>query len=267
MKPVTPPRHSEVLIGGSELILTGERTLPGLDAENYWFRRHEAAYVWAAGRLRRAGRVLEAGMGEGYGAALLALAGNTVVGLDYDAAAAAHASQAYPQVNVVRGNVVALPFPDRAYDAVVSMQVVEHLWDQPRYVAECARVLRPGGVLVISTPNRLTFSPGYDPATGVPTNPFHSREFSDGELAELLAPHFAEITRYGLSAGPRLRDLDRRCAANYGNDLVGAQLASPPTQWPDWLRRAVAGVRGEDFAVSPHDVDASLDLMIHARRS
>jgi SAM-dependent methyltransferase len=250
-----------------DLILTGERTLPGLDVENYWFRRHEAAYEWAAGRLRDVGRILEAGLGEGYGAARLADAGNTVVGIDYDAAAATHAAQAYPQLTVVRGNVVELPFRDAEFDAVVSMQVVEHLWDQPRHVAECARVLRPGGYFVISTPNRVTFSPGYDPAAGAPANPFHTRELSDAELAELLAPHFGEISRYGLSAGPRLRTLDSWCTASYGKDLVAAQLGSPPSQWPADLRAAVTGIRTTDFTVTPDDVAASLDLITLARRT
>ncbi|MGH3658867.1 MAG: class I SAM-dependent methyltransferase, partial [Micromonosporaceae bacterium] len=154
-----PPTH---------LPLTGERTVPGIDIENYWYRRHEAAYRAAVSWVSDAGLVLEAGVGEGYGADLLAAAGNTVIGVDYDAATVAHLVARYPKVQAVRGNVVELPFPDSAFDAVVSMQVVEHLWDQPRYAAECARVLRPGGVLVISTPNRLTFSPGYDPATDRP---------------------------------------------------------------------------------------------------
>lgn len=262
-----PDRASrESPISGTELILTGERTLPGIAAENYWFRRHEAAYRAAVAWLPGGGRLLEAGLGEGYGGALLATAGHRVVGLDYDAATVAHAARAYPRIRVVRGNVVALPFPDASFDAVVSMQVVEHLWDQPGYVAECARVLRPGGHFVISTPNRLTFSPGYDPATGSPTNPFHTREFSDAELAELLAPHVSHLTRYGLHAGPRLRDLDAGCQRDHGTDLIGAQLATPPTDWPGWLSQAIAQVAAADFTLGTDDVDNSLDLVIHARR-
>ncbi|MGH3714189.1 MAG: methyltransferase domain-containing protein [Micromonosporaceae bacterium] len=213
-----------------------------------------------------AGRLLEAGLGEGYGAALLAAAGHTVLGLDYDAAAVAHAAATYPRVSVVRGNVVQLPFADASVDAVVSMQVVEHLWDQPAYVAECARVLRPGGHFVISTPNRLTFSPGYDPATGSPTNPFHTREFSDAELAALLMPYVTDLTRYGLHPGPRLRELDAAWRRDHGTDLIGAQLATPPEQWPYALHDAVASVTAADFTLTTEDVDSSLDLLIHARR-
>jgi SAM-dependent methyltransferase len=146
------------------------------------------------------------------------------------------------------------------------MQVVEHLWDQPGYVAESARVLRPGGTLVLSTPNRLTFSPGHDPASGPPTNPFHTREFSAPELADLLSPHFPDITRYGLHHGPRLRAVDRRFQREYGQDLVASQLATPATDWSTDLHTAVAAVSAADFLVEPDDTDTALDLIYVSRK-
>ncbi|HEX2417302.1 MAG TPA: class I SAM-dependent methyltransferase [Micromonosporaceae bacterium] len=248
------------------LPLTGERTTPGVIVENYWFRRHEAAYLAASDWLGRAGRVLEAGLGEGYGAGLLTARGNTVVGVDYDTTATSHARRRYPAIGVVRGNVVALPFRPASFDAVVSMQVVEHLWDQPRYVAESARVLRPDGVLVLSTPNRLTFSPGYDPASGPPANPFHTREFSGPELADLLSPRFPDITRYGLHHGPRLCALDRQLQRGYGQDLVTAQLATPAANWPAGLLDTVASVTTDDFTLTTGDTDTALDLIYVSRK-
>lgn len=68
-------------------------------------------------------------------------------------------------------------------DVVLNLQVIEHLWDQAGYLAESARVPRPGGLLMVSTPNRLTFSPGRD----TPLNPFHTRELTAGEPIGLLA--------------------------------------------------------------------------------
>lgn len=248
------------------LPLTGERTTPGVAVENYWFRRHEAAYLAAAEWLGSAGRVLEAGLGEGYGAAMLTARGNTVVGVDYDAMATRHARLRYPRIRVVRGNVVALPFRPASFDSVVSMQVIEHLWDQPAHIAESARVLRPGGVLVLSTPNRLTFSPGYDPATGAPTNPFHTREFNAAELADLLSPYFSDITRYGLRHGPRLRCLDSDLLNRYGHNLVAAQLATPAQDWSTDLHTAVTAVTAADFTITTHDTDTALDLLFVARR-
>lgn len=139
-------------------MLTGERTIPGLDIENYWFRRHEVVYEQLAPRCTRR-EVLEAGCGEGYGADLIARLAKRVIGLDYDDAAVAHVTARYPRVEAVQGNLAELPLPDAAVDVVVNFQVIEHLWDQAQFIAECARVLRPGGLLMISTPNRITFSP------------------------------------------------------------------------------------------------------------
>ena len=233
------------------LTLTGERTLPGIPAENYWFRRHEAAYdalvPFCVGAV-----VLEAGCGEGYGADRIAAVARTVVGLDYDAAAVGHVASAYPRVAAVRGNLAGLPLAAGTIDVVANLQVIEHLWDQPGFLAECARVLRPAGTLLVTTPNRLTFSP-----PNRPMNPFHHRELDPGELRGLLADSGFEVTRLlGLRHGPRLRKLDRR----FGS-LVDAQLAGPPGTWHDELRRAVAGVRTADFELSDGDLDDSLDLV------
>jgi len=162
----------------------------------------------------------------------------------------------------VRANLVAMPVADGAVEAVVSMQVVEHVWDQPAFITECARVLRPAGTLIVSTPNRRTFSAG--PAA--PVNPFHTRELDAAELTELLAPAFAVQRMLGVSHGRRLRRVDRR----FGG-LVAAQLAGPVATWHPALRRAVAEVTVKDFTVTDftvtdRDVDRSLDLIAVAVR-
>jgi len=234
-----------------ELTLTGERTLPGIDVENYWFRRLETAYVALAPWVRGA-VVLEAGAGEGYGAAMLASTARRVLAVDYDSAACDHAHAAYREIGVVRGNLAGLPIRDGAVDAVVNLQVIEHLWDQPGFVAECARVLRPAGTFVVTTPNRLTFSPGRD----TPLNPFHTRELTAAELTELLAPHFDVVRMYGVRHGRQLRRLDRR----WGGSLIDAQLTTPQDGWPARLRQDVAAVRAQDFDIHEDAIDASLDL-------
>src|SRR6201996_7705373 len=188
------------------LTLTGERTIPDLDIENYWFRRHQVVYQRLAPRC--AGReVLEAGCGEGYGADLIAGVARRVVAVDYDDAAVAHVRGRYPRVEVMQANLADLPLPTASMDVVVNFQVIEHLWDQGQFVAECARVLRPGGVLLVSTPNRITFSPGRD----TPINPFHTRELNADELTELLATAgFAVESMLGVFHGEGLQELDAR---------------------------------------------------------
>ncbi len=250
--PATDPHEPDTLP------LTGERTVPGIPAENYWFRRHEAAYEWA---LRLAGgRVLEVGCGEGYGTALLATAAERVVGLDYDALTVAHAARTYPAATFVRGNLAALPLAAGTVDLVATLQVIEHVWDHPQFVRECARVLRSDGTLLVTTPNRLTFSPGRDE----PVNPFHTKEFTAAELAGLLEACGLRVTWLGgLFAGSRLDALD----VAFDRSFVGAQLATPPEGWSGPLRAAVASVTTSDFAVlgeQEADVDAALDLVVLA---
>ena len=235
------------------LPLTGERTVPGVAAENYWFRRHEAAYRWLVGAVPVPGAVVvEAGCGEGYGGQLLADAGAAVVaGLDLDLATLRHSAVAYPGVPVAAANLVSLPLADAAVDLVVCSQVVEHLWDQDGFVAECARVLRPGGLLVVTTPNRLTFPSG---------NIFHSRELDATELSTLVARHLEVHSVLGLRPGPRL-------AADQAEsgDLVTAQIAASGDA-DHGLRLRVAAVTVADFVVDDHDLPGCLDLVLTAVR-
>lgn len=260
LAPDAAPRLPTVANDLGQLPLTGERTVPGIAEENYWFRRHEAAYEWllpvVAGR-----SVLEVGCGEGYGTALLAGSASAIIGIDYDALTAAHAAATYPQARFVRGNLAALPFANEAFDALVTLQVIEHVWNHREFVTECLRVLRPGGTLVVTTPNRLTFSPGSD----VPLNPFHTKEFTAAELAQLLRRNGFEVTSVlGLHAGPRIVECDER----YGG-FVDAQIATPPEEWSAELREDVVAVLTSDFVMAEaaeRPVDESLDLVVVARR-
>jgi 2-polyprenyl-3-methyl-5-hydroxy-6-metoxy-1,4-benzoquinol methylase len=239
-----------------DLILTGERTLPGIAVENYWFRRHEAAYRALLPFVQGA-RVLEAGCGEGYGAAALRERASHVVAIDGDPAAATHASRSYPQIDVVRADLQRLPLPDSAFEVVANLQVIEHLHDQESFLTECARVLRPAGTLLLTTPNRITFSPGRT----TPLNPFHTRELSAAELGGLLEKEFVVTRMMGLRHGPRLRRWERR----HGS-VMDAQLAGPPEGWRPAVRDMVTSVTADDFVVSATDVDASLDLVAVAYR-
>jgi SAM-dependent methyltransferase len=251
------------------LALTGERTVPGLAEENYWFRRHEVVYRRLAARCADRD-VLEAGCGEGYGADLIADVARNVIGLDYDEPTVAHVRACYPRVDVRHGNLAALPLPDASVDVIVNFQVIEHLWDQPQFIAECARVLRPSGLLLMSTPNRITFTPGRD----TPVNPFHTRELNAAELTELLADGGFTVTSIsGVFHGPRLAALD----AMHGGSIIDAQveraLANAP--WPPELLADVASVTVDDFELieaGGHnrpdipDINDSLDLVAIAGR-
>src|SRR5882672_4616429 len=254
---------SAFVTDGPDLPLTGERTVPGLAEENYWFRRHEVVYRRLTQRC--VGRdVLEAGCGEGYGADLIAEHATRVIGLDYDEQTVAHVRARYPRIDMRHGNLAELPLAAGAVDVVVNFQVIEHLWDQGQFVAECFRVLRPGGVLLMSTPNRITFSPGRD----TPINPFHTRELNAAELTELLTTAGFQIEGvYGVFHGERLTQLDAR----HGGSIIDAQIARAlaDAPWRDDLLADVASVATDDFdfiEASDRDIDESLDLVAIAVR-
>lgn len=188
-----------------------ERTGERLDDANALYRadlaRHRAAYRFAvaceaapgstAARAAISGAapcVLDLGCGTGYGAAELAAAGLPVVGLDR-VRPAPRARQA--GARFVCGDLERLPFRAARFDRIVSFQVVEHLADPGRYLSEMARLLRPGGIALLTTPNRLE-SDG--------ENPYHLREYTGDELARVLSRHFERVELRGIHAhGPAAR--------------------------------------------------------------
>jgi len=243
------------------LPLTGERTVPGIPSENYWFRRHEVAYLHLLGVVS-GGVLVEVGAGEGYGSALFARRAERVVALDYDQLAISHLAAQYPDVEAVRGNLASIPIASQIADTVASLQVIEHVWDHPQFVRECARILKPGGQLLVTTPNRLTFSPGLDK----PVNPFHTHEFTAWELSSLVAHNgLAVMGVQGLCNGARLVELDEKYGSSGG--FVAAQLASPPDVWSTTLADDVASVVVDDFVIADVADEHCLDLILLARRA
>ncbi len=237
-----------------DLPATGERTAPGLPREEYWFARHLAAYEWCAEQIAPEGILIDAGAGEGYGIDLLP--GRLRIAIDYDAATCAHIHDHYPGVAAIRANLIALPLPAGSVDAVVTLQVLEHMWEPLAFLREVRRILTAGGRVLLSTPNRVTFSPGL--ARGEkPTNPFHCEEY-DAQQVYALLDHagFSDITVHGLHHGNRLRAWE----AERGS-IVAAQVAALTTDdWPEELHAMVSSVTPADFVHMP-DVNSAEDLI------
>lgn len=240
------------------LALTGERTVPDIAHEHYWFTRHLAAYEWA--RSFTHGRVLDAGSGEGYGAAVLSEVADLTIALDLDQPTCAHARRRYPGIQPVAGNLWCWPLASHSLDMVISLQVIEHLWDPGSFLTEARRCLRPGGLLLVSTPNRLTFSPGLGRGER-PLNPFHVQEFDGEQLVALLADRgFHTITLSAVLDGT---------GAELDQQLIGH---SSPDQWPATLHQAVARTTTADFPITdrPNALGSEhrvLDLIVTARTS
>ena len=248
-------------------LITGERTVPGVWHENYWYRRHEVVYAACPEWVPAApSRILDAGSGEGYGTARLAddWPRALAVGLDYDPVATAHASAVHggDHTAYLRAAVTSIPLTSNVFDLVVSLQTIEHIWTPSDYVQELLRVCRPRATVVISTPNRLTFSPGLG-RRGKPDNVFHCREYDAAELVAELgrwAPRLAVDRVLGLRHGPRLAAWE----ASHG-PITTAQQSGAPEEWPARLRELVASVTIGDFRLSPDSLESSLDVVVVAR--
>lgn len=249
------------------LPLTGERTVPGVEVENYWFQRHVAAYRWAATRC--VGRdVVDSGSGQGYGTAMLRQVARSAVGVELVPDVVDHARLAHPGTTYRQADVCDTGLPAGGTDVVVNLQVIEHLPDVGRFLLEQHRILRPGGELVVATPNRLTFTPhdhshDRDPDDRTPVNIFHVEEFTAAELVQRLADvgGFAVDRVLGLHHGPRIRAVE----AVLGRPLVDLVLTDPAT-WDPWLRHVVRRTTPSDFVWREDDPDTSLDLLVLARR-
>jgi len=175
-----------------KLSFTGERFIPGVPGEiwlEHWHRYHFAAR-WAAGK-----RVLDVACGEGYGSAALARHAAHVTGIDVSEAAIAHAKSAYPGVanlEFLAASCTSLPLPDATVDTVVSFETIEHIHGQEAFLDEVARVLAPGGVFVLSCPNKVEYSDKRDYQ-----NEYHVKELYRDELARLVSARFPEVAWYG----------------------------------------------------------------------
>jgi glycosyltransferase involved in cell wall biosynthesis/ubiquinone/menaquinone biosynthesis C-methylase UbiE len=135
--------------------------------------------------------VLDVASGEGYGSSILANVARSVIGVDVDPAAVAHAHTTYGGENLrfVQGSALDLPLVDASVDAVVSFETLEHVREHARFMAEVKRVLRPAGKLIVSTPERAVYS-----ARGEPVNKYHLLELTVAEFDSLLRANFSHVS-------------------------------------------------------------------------
>jgi SAM-dependent methyltransferase len=157
---------------------TDERLVPE-EAVEASLQEHLARYRFARERVR--GRVLDVACGTGYGTSML-----QAVGVDLSLEALRYARR-HPAAYVA-ADAARLPF-GRVFDAVVSFETIEHVPDPGRFVADCARVLKPGGVFLVSTPNRELWSP----RSPKPVQRHHVKEFNRREFLEVLRPFNVQL--------------------------------------------------------------------------
>jgi SAM-dependent methyltransferase len=228
-----------------------DETEPGIVALH--LKRYEFARPHCVGK-----HVLDAGCGVGYGSAFLGQSARSVVGIDVSEEAIDYALARYGGGNVefVVGDLQQLERGDAEFDAVVAFEVIEHLPHPDRFVAEARRVLKPDGVLVVSTPRA-------EPGAARPDNPFHEQEFTRNEFERLLRASFGRVDMYGQRRvqTARHRTLQRL-------DVLGLRRRLPVLRRASRLVTGTApmdAVRSEGVVISSDGVDEATELVAVCR--
>jgi len=167
-----------------ERMVTNEMLGKGI-AEH--LHRYALALEYSRGKV-----VLDIASGEGYGSSLLANSANKVIGVDLSPEAVEHARKAYKseKLEFICGSVLDIPVDDNSIDLVVSFETIEHLEDQETMMSEIHRVLKPGGLLIISSPERDNYK------KVDPDNPYHVKELSGEEFNDLLSGSFRNVNMF-----------------------------------------------------------------------
>ncbi len=240
--------------GVPPLELTGERTLPDVPAENYWFRRHLAVYEWVAQRCDGLD-VVDMACGEGYGTDVLARRAAHVTGVDANPEAHEHARLKYtrPGVRFVRDLVETYAEP---CDAVVFCQTIEHVHDPKAVLDHFRSLLRPRGTAYVSTPNVLTLAPQGAERSG---NPWHLKEYRAEEFRALCEASFGSVELLGLFHARKLRAHELALKAGWDSLHKRLGITKP------FYDRFVPAISASDFTLREAPLDKALDFLAICR--
>lgn len=174
-------------------VYTTEITSEEISSDNPLHQRLLSAYLIAKPYIK--GTLLELGCGEGRGIRELAPLAETYTAIDKIDEVIDRLSQDYPEHKFQLGHFPPMPYEDESFDTIVSFQVIEHIKDDQLFLQEIARILKPGGTALISTPNiRMTLS----------RNPWHIREYTADELEDLAKKYFSAVDMQGVAGSEKV---------------------------------------------------------------
>ncbi|MBA3264102.1 MAG: methyltransferase domain-containing protein [Thermoleophilaceae bacterium] len=233
--------------GVPPLELTGERTLPDVPAENYWFRRHLAVYEWIAERCAGL-EVVDMACGEGYGTEVLARRARRVTGVDANPDAHEHARAKYtrPGVSFVCDLIETYIEP---CDAVVFLQTIEHVKEPEQVLAHFREM---AGTAYVSTPNLLTLAP---PGAEKSENPWHLREYRAREFRALCESVFDHVELYGVFHARKLRAHELALRAGWDRVHPALGITGP------FYDRFTPAISVGDFALRDGPLERALDFV------
>lgn len=254
-------------------IYTTEITSDQLVSDNPLHQRLLKPYTVAGQWIK--GDLLEVGCGEGRGIHLILPHVRTYWAIDKIDSAIQKLRKLFPSANLVAGNLPPLPYPDASFDSLVSFQVIEHIQDDTLFIKEIHRVLRPGGVALITTPNR---------PMSLSRNPWHIREYTAAELTMLAKAIFSSVEMKGIAGNEKVMTYHEKNRESVNRlmrwDILDLQHRLPAAvlRVPyDLLNRfnrttlqkhadtLVTGITHEDYLITDQ-AEAALDLFLIMRK-
>lgn len=254
-------------------VYTTEIASETITSDNPIHQRLLKAYVLAEEKVY--GKLLEVGCGEGRGINLLLPKVEKFSAIDKIANVVEGLKKKFPQGSFISGNIPPLPYDDNIFDCVVSFQVIEHIADDNLYLKEISRVLKPNGVAMITTPNRLM---------SLSRNPWHEREYTAEELTSLAMKYFSNVEMKGITGNKKVKQYYEHNKKSVDKmmrwDIFDLQHKLPasilrvPYEMLNRLNRnklresaddLVASIRQEDYLLAD-EPSKSLDLFMLARK-
>jgi SAM-dependent methyltransferase len=256
-------------------VFTTEITSESIPSDNPIHQRLLKAYVLAQDYVQ--GDVLEVGCGEGRGIDLIIGKCKTYTAIDKIEPVIDQLRKKYPSGKFLSGNIPPLiQFADNSFDRIISFQVIEHIEDDQLFLSEINRVLKPGGVALITTPNRpLSLS----------RNPWHIREYTAKELTDLARKYFAQVEMKGVAGNEKIQQYYERNKKSVDRimrfDILDLQHKLPASvlrvpyellnrfnrnKLKDTADELVMSIRHEDYLLA-NDAENALDLFLIAKKS
>jgi SAM-dependent methyltransferase len=255
-------------------VYTTEITSESIPSDNPIHQRLLRPYVLAPRYIK--GNLLEVGCGEGRGIDWLLPAITSYTAIDKIAPVIEKLQHKYPQANFLSGNIPPLSaFADNSFDSVVSFQVIEHIQDDRLFLKEIHRVLKPGGIALITTPNR---------PYSLSRNPWHIREYTAQELTNLAQTFFSNVTMHGIAGNAKVmeyymqnkKSVDKIMRWDIFNlqHKLPASILKIPYEFMNRLNRdklkgsddeLVMSITQEDYILT-EDAPHSLDLFLIVRK-
>lgn len=255
-------------------VYTTEIASESIPSDNPIHQRLLKAYVLAADLVN--GNLLEVGCGEGRGIDLLLPQVSQYTAIDKIEPVIGELKSKYPGAKFYSGNIPPLSvFADNSFDSIVSFQVIEHIEDDKLFLKEIHRVLKPGGIALLTTPNR---------PMSLSRNPWHIREYTAQELTNLAKQYFKEVTMKGITGNEKVMEYYERNKKSVARlmrwDILDLQNKLPavllrmPYEFMNRLNRnrlkdssdeLVLSIRHEDYLLTEAASEA-LDLFLIARK-